>query len=126
MMVDLTNKRVRRPDPRWLTILGLVITLIGAGFGTYGVWVSEDQAIERGVSRWSGGTREDQLKLPTVQNLISQSRYAVLGFVLIGVGTLLQIAAMSTNRGSDKPTKTKNLEAEAECRGSGGKTVDRV
>jgi uncharacterized membrane protein len=79
---------------RWLTVLGLVITLIGAGFGTYGVWVSKDEAIERGLSRWSGGTREDQLKLPAVQNLISQSHFAMLGFVLIGVGTLLQIAGV--------------------------------
>jgi hypothetical protein len=83
---------------KWLTVLGLVVTLIGAGFGTYGVWVSEDEAIERGVSRWSGGTREDQLKLPAVQNLISQSRFAMLGFVLIGVGTLLQISGVFADR----------------------------
>jgi hypothetical protein len=72
--------------------------LIGAGFGTYGVWVTEDQAIERGVSRFSGGTREEQLKLPAVQNLLTQSNYAVLGFVLIGIGTLLQIAGVFINR----------------------------
>jgi hypothetical protein len=83
---------------KWLTVLGLVVTLIGAGFGTYGVWVSEDEAIERGVSRWSGGTREDQVKLPAVQNLISQSHFAMLGFVLIGVGTLLQISGMFADR----------------------------
>jgi hypothetical protein len=83
---------------KWLTVLGLVVTLIGAGFGTYGVWVSEDEAIERGVSRWSGGTREDQLKLPPVQNQISQSHLAMLGFVLIGVGTLLQISGVFAER----------------------------
>jgi hypothetical protein len=83
---------------RLLMVLGLVTMLIGAGFGTYGVWVSEDQAIERGVSRWSGGTREDQLKLPAVQNLLSQSHNAMLGFILIGIGTLLQIAGTVSER----------------------------
>ena len=83
---------------KWLTVLGLVVTLIGAGFGTYGVWVSEDEAIERGVTRWSGGTREDQVKLPAVQNLINQSHFAMLGFVLIGAGTLLQISGVFADR----------------------------
>jgi hypothetical protein len=86
-------------------VLGLVTTLIGAGFGTYGVWVSEDQAIERGVSRWSGGTREDQLKLPAVQNLLSQSNNAMLGFILIGIGTLLQIAVGSVREVLQKPLR---------------------
>src|SRR5271169_5410526 len=58
---------------KWLTIIGLVITLIGAGCGVYWVWVSGDEAIKRGVARFSGGTREEQLKLPAVQNLLTQS-----------------------------------------------------
>jgi len=75
----------------WLTIIGLMLTLIGAGCGTFGVWLSPDEAIERGVSRWSGGTRDQQLQLPPVQNLLQQSRFAVAGFSLIGVGTAFQI-----------------------------------
>jgi hypothetical protein len=94
---------------KWLTVLGLVVTLIGAGFGTYGVWVSEDEAIERGVSRWSGGTREDQLKLPAVQNLISQSHHAMLGFVLIGVGTVLQIAGVLAGKINETGAKNPRL-----------------
>jgi hypothetical protein len=80
--------------PKCLAIFGLVLTLIGAGCGTYGVWVSSDEAIERGVSRFSGGTREQQLQLPAVQNLLEQSHFAVAGFVLIGIGTFLQIVAV--------------------------------
>jgi hypothetical protein len=79
---------------KWLTIVGLVLTLIGAGSATYGVWLSPDEAVERGASRWSGGTREQQLQLPAVQNLLQQSRFAVAGFVLIGLGTLLQIVGV--------------------------------
>jgi hypothetical protein len=76
---------------KWLSIFGLTLTLIGAACGTYGVWLSPDEAMERGVSRWSGGTRDEQLKLPPVQNLLEQSHFALAGFILIGVGTFLQI-----------------------------------
>ena len=76
---------------KWLTIIGLVFTLLGAAAGTYGVWLSPNEAIERGVSRLSGDVREQNLELPAVQNLLQESSFAVAGFVLIGFGTLLQI-----------------------------------
>jgi hypothetical protein len=79
---------------KWLSIFGLTLTLIGAACGTYGVWLSPDEAIERGVSRWSGGTRDEQLKLPPVQNLLEQSHFAVTGFLLIAVGTAFQIGGL--------------------------------
>jgi len=79
---------------KWLSIFGLALTLIGAGCGTYGVWLSPDEAIERGVSRWSGGTRDEQLKLPPVHNLLEQSHFAVTGFLLIAVGTAFQIGGL--------------------------------
>jgi hypothetical protein len=75
-----------------LNIFGLVCTLMGAGIGTYGVWLTQDEAIEIGVSRY-GGTREQNLTLPAVKSLLRQSRCAVGGFALIGVGTILQIIA---------------------------------
>jgi len=80
---------------KWLSIFGLTLTLIGAACGTYGVWLSPDEAMERGVSRWSGGTRDEQLKLPPVQNLLEQSHFALAGFILIGVGTFLQIVGVA-------------------------------
>ena len=82
--------------PKWLTVIGLVLTLFGAASGTYGVWLSPDQAIERGVSRLSGDVREQNLELPAVQNLLEQSHFALAGFVLIGLGTILQIAGVAT------------------------------
>jgi len=39
---------------KWLIVLGLVITLLGAGLGFWGVWVNEDQALEIGQARLSG------------------------------------------------------------------------
>jgi cell division inhibitor SulA len=74
-----------------LVIIGLSLTLMGAGSATWGVWLSPDQALDRGVSRLSGDTREQDLQLPAVQNLLEQSRFALLGFILIGAGTVLQI-----------------------------------
>lgn len=79
--------------PKWLTIAGLLLTLVGAGFGVRGVYLSEDQAIQVGVMRFNGNNRQEDLELPAVRNLIKQSRYAMTGFALIFVGTGLQIAA---------------------------------
>jgi hypothetical protein len=76
-------------------VVGLVITLVGAGLGFWGVWVNEDQALEIGQARLSGDNRERDLQLPSVQNLIRQSRFAMTGFVLIGLGTALQIAGVA-------------------------------
>jgi hypothetical protein len=33
---------------KWLMIAGLTLTLVGAGFGFWGVWVDEDQALGYG------------------------------------------------------------------------------
>ena len=75
---------------KWLIVLGLVTTLLGAGFGFWGVWVTEDQAIEIGVSRLTSPDRAQELQLPAVQNLLWQSRCAMAGFAAIGLGTILQ------------------------------------
>lgn len=96
---QIPAKRAARDVSKWLTVIGLVLTLLGAFCGTYGVWVSPDDAIERGVSRFVGGTQEEMLQLPAVQNLLEQSRFAVAGFVLIGVGTLMQIAGVCLKGG---------------------------
>jgi len=85
---------------KFLIILGLIFTLIGSGLGLWGVWVTEDQAIEIGVSRLTSPDRAQDLQLPAVQSLLWQSRCAVLGFALIGAGTLLQIVGVAFPRRS--------------------------
>jgi hypothetical protein len=80
---------------KWVTIIGLILTLLGAASATYGVWLSPDETVEAGVSRWSGGKREELLQLPAVQNLLQQSHFALAGFILIGFGTLLQIVGVA-------------------------------
>ena len=51
---------------KMLMVIGLVLTVLGAGCGFFGVWVDEDQALEIGQSRWSGDNREQDLQLPAV------------------------------------------------------------
>lgn len=63
------------------------------GIGAYGVQLSPDEAIAIGVMQINGNTREENLQLPAVQNLLAGSRMAVLGFELIALGTAFQVAA---------------------------------
>jgi hypothetical protein len=77
--------------PAWLSVAGLVVTLAGAGFGSYGTWVSPHQAFEIGVTRWAGDTEQENSNLPAVRNLRHQAQFAMWGFVLIAFGTVIQI-----------------------------------
>ncbi|EAQ26709.1 hypothetical protein [Roseovarius sp. 217] len=74
-----------------LTGLGLVITLIGAWITARAVILKEDDAINIGLARFSGETREENLGLPMVQNLLASSRGARRGLLFIAGGTALQI-----------------------------------
>lgn len=71
-------------------LCGLLLTLIGAGVTAKAVILREDDAINIGVSRWSGGTREENLQLPTVKNLLWSSRAAMWGLIMVAAGTALQ------------------------------------
>lgn len=73
-----------------LSGLGLSLTLIGAVVTARSIILTEDDAIAIGVARY-GGTREENLRLPAVQNLLSQSKAAQVGMWLIALGTALQI-----------------------------------
>ncbi|MBO1024728.1 hypothetical protein IPU75_08360 [Ochrobactrum sp. SD129] len=74
-----------------LTLTGMVLTAIGAWRAASAVILKEDDAITIGVARYSGENREENLKLPAVQNLLRSSKGAQWGFRLIAGGTVLQI-----------------------------------
>lgn len=78
-------------DPRWFSVAGLFCDLIGAGFLALGLIVSKRWAVELGVSRWSGGTEDQQMSLPAVRDRVFQARNATIGVALLGVGFALQI-----------------------------------
>ena len=80
-------------DPKWLDILGLVTAMTGAIVLAYGLIVSGKQAIRIGVSRLAEDSDEINLNLPHVCHQLRQSRFALIGLVLLILGFLLQIAA---------------------------------
>lgn len=80
-------------NPKWLDILGLVAAMTGAIVLAYGLIVSRKQAITIGVSRMVEDSDAINLNLPHVCHQLRQSRFALIGLVLLILGFLLQIAA---------------------------------
>lgn len=78
-----------------LTGLGLAFTLAGAWITARAVILKEDDAIDIGLARFSGETREENLRLPMVQNLLASSRGARRGLLFIAFGTALQIVPIA-------------------------------
>jgi hypothetical protein len=86
-----------------ITVIGMIVVAIGAFVTSRAVLMMDVQAIEAaGQAPTAFGyagpegpqmpTKEQYLQQPGVRNLIRQSRHASCGLVLIGIGTLLQIA----------------------------------
>lgn len=76
---------------KWLIIIGLTFDLVGAIFLAYGLILSKKAAIHLGLSRWAGGSDQENLELPQVKDRLKQSRNAVIGVALLVIGFLLQI-----------------------------------
>lgn len=93
-MWNLLRHRANERVVKSLIVTGLLFTLVGAGLGFWGVWVDQKQALEYGQAYLSYSAPEGNLTLPPVRNLIRQSRFAMAGFLLIGLGTFLQIAGV--------------------------------
>jgi hypothetical protein len=86
-----------------ITVIGMIVVTIGAFVTSRAAILTNAQAIKIagqaptafGYARPEGPqmpTEEEYLQQPAVRNLIQQSRHASCGLVLIGIGTLLQIA----------------------------------
>ena len=74
-----------------ISFFGLVLDFIGAAILTVDLFITKEQAIEDGVSRWGSEDDKQNLNLPKVQQLLKQSRKAKYSFVIITLGFLLQI-----------------------------------
>jgi len=73
-----------------LTLVGLAITLTGAGITARAVILREDDAIRIGLARFASDNREENLKLPFVRSLLWSSTAAKWGLILVCVGTGFQ------------------------------------
>jgi hypothetical protein len=73
-----------------IVIIGLSMIGVGAYIAARAARLTDQQAVEVGVSRGTGSTVEENLKLPAVQTLLRQSRGVSRGFWLIFAGVILQ------------------------------------
>ncbi|MES2223939.1 MAG: hypothetical protein V4469_03325 [Patescibacteria group bacterium] len=78
---------------RYLNIIGLTLSFLGSIAFAKGLFISQKEALRLGVSRWSG-TDEENLKLPQVQDRLSQRKWGVIGGVLLLVGFILQLIVL--------------------------------
>jgi hypothetical protein len=77
----------------WLNLVGLAFDLAGAVVLAWGLFITQDEAIELGVSRYAGDTTQERLELPAVADRLRQSRNAKTGTALLVVGFALQIVS---------------------------------
>jgi hypothetical protein len=77
-----------------LVVLGLAFDLLGALWVAWGsLFITERSAIELGAPRW-GGTPEQMLHLPAVQNILASARATRMGMLLVAIGCGIQIFAV--------------------------------
>ncbi|WP_444666926.1 hypothetical protein [Cereibacter changlensis] len=79
----------------FLTIIGLALTLAGAGITARAVMLKPEDAIHIGVPRLASERDEENLEMPMVQNLLASSRGARRGLVMIAAGTALQMVPIA-------------------------------
>jgi hypothetical protein len=70
-----------------LLIVGLLVSLIGAAWAAKAVIIDENTAAQLSATKWNGN---DALR----QALLDQSRAARDGLILIGLGSVIQIAGV--------------------------------
>lgn len=78
-----------------LTAIGLLFTLVGAFVAARAVILRREDAVAIGVSRTAYETDEENLQLPAVQNLLKSSRRAMVGLMLVVLGTALQLVPIA-------------------------------
>ena len=79
-------------DLKWLDIIGLMIAMSGAVVLACALIISRKQALSVGVARVADDNDESNVNLPHVRNKQRESRFALVGMVLLIFGFLLQIA----------------------------------
>jgi hypothetical protein len=80
-------------NPQWLNLIGLAISLAGAIWLACGLILSRKQALKIGVSRFAEESDEKNICLPHVRDELRESRFALIGVILLAAGFLLQIIA---------------------------------
>jgi hypothetical protein len=74
-----------------IDVIGISLAFIGTLFFTLTQFIPKKEAIELGVSRFSGGTDEENLQLPMVKMFLKQAKNAKIGFGFVTIGFLLEL-----------------------------------
>jgi hypothetical protein len=77
----------------WFDIIGLLLTLAGAIILALGLIVSRKKALKIGVSRVAEDSDDKNIHLPHVRDELRESRFALLGLIVLIIGFLLQLMA---------------------------------
>lgn len=78
-------------EHKWLNILGLILSLAGAIFLALGLIISRKRALKIGVSRIAEDSDDKNICLPHVRDELRESRFALIGLILLIIGFLLQL-----------------------------------
>ncbi|MCX6715665.1 MAG: hypothetical protein NT077_01450 [Candidatus Taylorbacteria bacterium] len=73
-----------------LSIISIVLNLLGSFCFGRGLFISEEQALDLGVSKW-GGTREQNLKLPAVKDRLTQRKWGIAGVCFVLCGAVVSV-----------------------------------
>lgn len=77
-----------------LNTAGLILSFLGSLAFAKGLFISQKQAINLGVSRFSGNTDEENLRLPQVQDRLTQRNWGITGAILVTTGFVLQLLTL--------------------------------
>lgn len=81
-----------------LSFFSSLSSLIGGLAFGIGLFISKKQAVELGVSRWSGTTDEENLKLPAVKDRLNQKRYGIIGAFFSILGFIFQVIVIFSQK----------------------------
>jgi len=74
-----------------LNIFGIIFSFLGSVSLAGGLFITKKEAIELGVSRFSGNIDKENLKLPAVKDRLKQRKYGIIGAILLFIGLVLQL-----------------------------------
>lgn len=74
----------------WLSLIGLILTLLGAWSAAIAGIISEADAIHDGITRSEPNTLLEQRQTPKVQRKIAARERVKCGLIAVAIGTALQ------------------------------------
>jgi hypothetical protein len=74
-----------------MEIIILISNFLGSAALAKGLFVSNQDALKLGIPKWASSSDKENLKMPQVQEKISQRMWGIIGFVFLTIGFVLQL-----------------------------------